>query len=199
MSPEWRTLRDRRMRLRKDLLPRRFSRLGRYTEKQRYNAAAFRFLFNAELETYFEALAKRVAKHAEDEWVTRGKITIAFAALSASSLSSISAPQQDDQIQTASYLDRKFRDELTNFRRSVNRNNGAKSHNILKMFVPIGIDETLIDPALIAECDALASRRGTLAHQSSHGVISLIDPRDDFDKTNSILSMLKDFENLVEF
>lgn len=199
MSPEWRSLRDRRMDLRKALLPRRFSKLGSYTDKQRYDAAAFRFLFNAELESYFESLAKIVAKHAEDRWKGHKEPTVAMITLCARNSSSVREPSDISSILSTRYLDRKFNEELLKIRQLINNNNGAKSHNILKMFVPLGIDETSLDPSLTGECDALGVRRGAIAHKSSHGVIALIDPRDEFDKSASIVVMLKEFEKLLDF
>ena len=199
MSPDWRALRDRRMELRKALLPRRFSNLGNYTDKQRYDAAAFRFLFNAELESYFESIAKRVARYAEDKWKNDGLTTPAMVALCARGQSQVSAPTQISSVDPVRYLDRRLDAELLKLRQAVNKNNGAKSHNILKMFIPLGLDETALDPSLTAECDALGSRRGVLAHNSGHGVIALVDPRDEFDKSNQIVIMLKDFEQLIEF
>jgi hypothetical protein len=180
-------------------LPRRFSKLGNYTDQQRHLAGAFRVFFNAELENYFEVIARNVAAHAESEWLA-GRTTRAFAALCSRNSKNINMPQETKSIDTTgAFLHRRFEKELEIQRKAINDNNGAKSRNILQMFVPLGIDESAIDTVLLAECDTLGSGRGLLAHQTGGPAVYLIDPRTEYDQAIKIVSLLNDFEALLEF
>lgn len=165
---------------------------------QRHLAGAYRVFFNAEMENYFEVLARAIAKHAEDEWKIKGKTSRAFSALCSRNNGSIAMPQEISGIKSTSFLDRKFDKELQIIRKSINDNNGAKSHNILQMFVPLGVNESAIDPILLSECDTLGSGRGLLAHQTGGAAVHLIDPRTEYDQSLTIIALLDDFESGLE-
>lgn len=193
-----RLLESRRHELRLHFLPRRFSKLGVYSDTQRHLAGAFRIFFNAELEHYFESLAKLVGKEAEREWLA-DRTNRACAALVSGHDNNISMPQEVTQIAGLSFLDRKFQKHLTAVRKRINDNNGAKSHNILSMFLPLGIDETSLDLSLLAECDTLGSGRGLLAHKTAGAATYLIDPRTEFDQAKKIVKLLEPFEKILDF
>lgn len=197
-SQPLRLLRERRHELRLHFLPRRFSPLGRYDDRTRHLAGAYRIFFNAELEYYFEAAARLVAKHCEDEWKL-GRVTRAFAAVCTRNSKSINMPQETKNVDaTAAFLGRRFSTEVELVRKTINQNNGAKSHNILEMFVPLGLDETNIDQALLSECDTLGADRGLLAHKTAGQAAQLIDPRTEYDRSKKIIELLDDFERLLD-
>lgn len=200
-SAAQKALRKRQIELRKHFLPKRFSKTGAYSDDQRHLAGAYRIFFYAELENYFEVIARSVVAHCEAEWKI-GKITRAFAAICSRNSKNINMPQDVSQINTndplQSFLHRRFSEETNAIRKTINSNNGAKSHNILTMFVPLGINEIELDNVLLAECDTLGSGRGFLAHNTAGAAAYLIDPRTEYDRSKVILGMLDSFELLVE-
>lgn len=193
-----RLLRARRHELRLHFLPRRFSKLGNYSDEQRHLAGAYRIFFNAELENYFEVTARNLAKFAENQWLS-GNPTMAASALCSRNSGNINMPQETGLIKNKSYLDLRFNKELDSIRKVINSNNGAKSSNILLMFIPLGVDETKIDPELLSECDSLGSDRGFLAHQTGGAAVYLIDPRTEYDRTLKIQDLIDDFERGIEY
>lgn len=195
-SSAQRLLRTRRHELRLHFLPRRFSKLGNYSDTQRHLAGAFRIFFASELENYFEVVARSIAKFAESEW-THGRASLPFAALLSRNNNSFVMPQETSSIKPTHFVERKFKSELESVRKLINENNGSKSQNILKIFVPLGINECSIDPRLLSECDSLGSDRGFLAHQTGGRAAQLIDPRTEYDRAITIVGLLDDFEALL--
>jgi hypothetical protein len=196
-SAALRHVRSRQKTLKKDFLPSRFSRLGVYNDQQRSLAGAFRVFFYAELEVYFETIAKELASFADTEWALQ-RASVPAMALSSMQVSKINAPEETSQIQSSgSYLHRRFRGELEKQRKRINDNNGAKSSNILKMLCPLGVDETRIDPSLLSECDTIGSDRGFAVHRSP-SVTHLIDPQSEYDRATRIITLLDDFETVVK-
>lgn len=192
-----RLLRERRHALRLHFLPRRFSPLGRYSDQVRHLAGAYRIFFNAELEFYFESAARLVVKNCDERW-KQGVVTRAFAAVCSRNSKGVNMPQETKNVDQETFLSRRYEVEIEIIRKTINQNNGAKSKNILEMFVPIGIDETAIDQALLSECDTLGSGRGFLAHQTGGQAAYLIDPRTEYDQSLKIIGLLDDFEALLE-
>ncbi|MBA4308528.1 MAG: hypothetical protein C0429_17510 [Sphingopyxis sp.] len=184
--------------MRLHFLPRRFSKLGNYSDAQRHLAGAYRIFFNAELENYFEVTARNLAKFAEDQWAA-GRPTMASSALCSRNSGNIGMPQETSLIKNDRFLDTRFSKELDAIRKSINSNNGAKSSNILLMFVPLGVDETKINPQLLSECDSLGSDRGFLAHQTAGAAVYLIDPRTEYDRTLKIQDLIDEFERGIEY
>lgn len=164
---------------------------------QRHLAGAYRIFFNSELENYFEVTARNLAKYAEDQWASK-KTCRASLALCSRNNNILSMPQETAQIKDIGYIDAKFVKELELIRKLINNNNGAKSNNILMMFVPLGVDETKIDSSLLSECDSLGSDRGFLAHNSAGSTMYLIDPKTEQDRTKKILELVDGFEEVLE-
>lgn len=200
-SKAQKALRKRQIELRKHFLPNKFSKIGAYSDGQRHLAGAYRIFFFAELENYFEVIARSVLNHCEAEW-KKGITTRAFAAICSRNSKNVNMPQESSHITarnaSESYLNRRFVEEVGVIRRTINSNNGAKSHNILTMFVPLGINEFEIDNSLMAECDTLGSDRGFLAHNTAGAAAYLIDPRTEYDRSRTIIGLLDAFEALVE-
>lgn len=161
-------------------------------------AAIFRILVGAELETYFEDLAKEALTDALAV-TAQAKNSHMFGCLmalyKADKMGGI--PAQFGEIEANRFSLSAEVACIHAHRRFVDSNQGFKSHNVLKMFVPIGIDETKIPEQLFIDLDALASRRGDVAHNALGAVINIPNPQDDKELVFRIIEKLKDFESAL--
>jgi hypothetical protein len=183
---------------RRKYLPRKFSNTGNYTNEQYRDAAIFRLLVHAELETYFEQLALEILGKALHN-INNGTTCKAGAALVSlySSDKMHGMPTQKDEMRPSSFLVRTQLACANDLRRKVDTNRGVKSYNILQMFIPLGMDETAIDEQLLVDLNTLASKRGDVAHHAMHDLKSLPDPKEEMELTKRIVKSLVSFEKLV--
>ena len=70
------------------------------------------------------------------------------------------------------------------------KNHGLKCANICRLFLPLGIDESKIDSALIASLDAFREDRGLIAHTSVIGVSKMLDPGNESNRVHLIISQI---------
>jgi hypothetical protein len=139
------------------LLPQTLSPTGRYTEQQIDFVRAYRHLVHAEIEAYLEGMVAGAAQKCAQKFGSDGKPRkLVF------SLIAFQAEKNDVNL-----TDNRFRD-LYNDRRdhvayrvntartfigeSVQRNNGIRSRNVLRLLLPIGIQPTEIDPIWLGVC-----------------------------------------------
>ena len=78
-------------------------------------------------------------------------------------------------------------------------NHGIREKNLLRLLLPIGADFSAFDPILISELDSFGERRGTVAHSSAiFHVTSKPDPKDELEKVNNIVSLLRDVDRELD-
>jgi hypothetical protein len=78
-------------------------------------------------------------------------------------------------------------------------NHGIREKNLLRLLLPIGADLSSFDPILISELDGFGERRGVFAHSSAiTHVTSRPDPKDELDKVNNIVDLLKDVDKELD-
>ena len=144
---------------------------------------AFRVLCHAELEAYFEEMAKKLLDNAVNEWRNnRVHLTVA------SILGHFGA------IQTAATISTKIYDAIKRFERErIAQNNGIKEVDIIKLFKPLGIEKDQIDVALLSTLDSYGGARGFTVHNSAK-THQPIDPRTELRTVEIILDGLKDFD-----
>jgi hypothetical protein len=49
-------------------------------------------------------------------------------------------------------------------------NHGIKEADVLKLFLPLGIQHTKLDPMLVADLSSYGSARGEVAHKSNYAI-----------------------------
>lgn len=184
--------------LRRRYLPRTFSRTGSYTEDQFTDAIAFRVLFHAELETHIESLAlsylEKIDVHVRSGSTCKGSSAI-MSLYRADTMGG--APMQFSEFENRPYLKRCQLACINELRRKIDSNRGIKSHNLLSMFVPLGIDETSIEEQLIIDLNTFGARRGDVAHKGITAITALPDPREEKLLAERIVSALAAFEELL--
>lgn len=151
-------------------------------------ARAYRLLVHAELEAYFESIAKKLLNKAIQKWRTKKKANLTIVSL----LAHFKKIEKDDSLDTkVNKIVNDFSIEI------IKKNHGIKAKNISDMFVPLGIDKGDIDAALLAALDSFGANRGETAHNSGK-VQNPIDIRTEVGNVRFILSGIIDIEEKVK-
>jgi hypothetical protein len=197
-SVELQTLKQRCSNLRKEYLPYHFSKTGSYSDEQLTRAAAFLLLVSAEFESYLEQLAMGLLTSLAARRAM-GNPPLAMQTLAAAyaAKAGIGVPTAITEIKSDSYALRMYLACFHEARRRIEGNQGATTYNLLAMFVPLGVDETKIDPDLFTDLNAFAARRGECAHNALHDLTVLPNPADDITLVRRIIRHFEKFEKLV--
>lgn len=151
---------------------------------------AFKVLMHAELEHYFESIAKDCFDFARNDWTSFKKLNpILFNILFYSYF------PFSGNVNTMDFSER-MNCIFNHFENHVKNNNGIKSDNIVKLFVPLGIDFPILDQSWIATLDSYGMSRGFIAHNSFSVQKPLYKP-DEHNKINIIFQGLKEFDQKV--
>ena len=185
--------------LRRQLLPSHFSKTGNYTTEQYTLAMAFRMAFHAELESFFEDLAVWALSEV-DRKVRAGESCMGSSAilclLKTETMGGM--PMQFAEIDPRPYIRRAQLACIHELRRKIEANRGVKAHNVLSMYLPLGLDETQLDEQFFVDLNTLGARRGDVAHKGLRAITALPDPRDDKLLATRIVASLETFVRLVE-
>jgi hypothetical protein len=183
--------------LRRHLLPASPNPTGTYAPAVYSRTHGYRVLAHAEFEYYFEERSKELCMWSVDRWNTHGKPSRIIAALLANFGSEMGKPKPTDpQWVLDVALTARIASANTKFHQLVDRNNGIKEDNLLKLLLPIGIDMTEVEPAWIATMEAFGRDRGSIAHRlaSMHRLTSLPNPFDELETVMQILRGTKDLD-----
>lgn len=207
-SQRFRLLRKNVNKLRKLLLPSKFSPTGVYTASMRVSmrALSFRVLAHAEIETYFEERAIEISKTAWNSWKNNRHSSCVILHLLGYSGQTIGIPP--DSLQPPPNKNgRKWSDEESSIKdrleRSVTKyiynvshqNHGIKEKNILSIVLPLGFDVGKCDQLTLTTLDQFGSERGAAAHSSALGAVTqLVDPQNEFSKVRGIIEELMPFD-----
>lgn len=149
-------------------------------------ARSYRLLVHAELEDYFESIAKKLLLKAKDKWTKYKKPNLTTLALFAHS-------KYIEKGTTSTKVNKiiiDFKSEV------IDQNHGIKEKNIEKMFIPLGVDKDNIDVALLSTLDTFGAKRGETAHRSGK-VQQPIDLRTEVGNVNFIVNSIKEFEDSI--
>ncbi|WBF68237.1 hypothetical protein LN040_03800 [Desulfovibrio subterraneus] len=199
MTPQFRVLKKRIKELRKHFLPKKPDLAGDYSDRRLDYARAYLVLAHAEVEHYFEDVAKGIAIKYFGEWKSHRKCSSVILSLVAcykynwdiqcdsESLKGQSSKKFDDAV--FDLID----DASRQFIGKIQKNNGVKADNIKDLVIPIGIPLDSLDSVWLNDMDAFGSRRGDVVHKAS-GVQGAIDPFSEKAKIESILLKIQDLD-----
>jgi hypothetical protein len=136
---------------------------------------------HAEIEAYFEDKVVEVAAAAVRTWETSGRVSRPLAAMLASCPPRQNEPGVPKQLGGAPFVGGRVKNAHGMFRQMVKENHGVRRKDILRLLVPIGVDEGKIDPTWLNDLDGFGSDRGQVAHTSGarSRVQYSIDPKSD--------------------
>lgn len=184
-SRGFRELSRRVQQLRKRLLPRRFSPLGRYSPVELDHARAYTLLICAEIEHFLEQRASLVADSAFTAWTSGNRSTKVIVNLLAR-VAPLSFDGKGPGSATTSTIVGKC---LGHYKERIRSNNGIGSGSLHSLLAPIGIDLDSFDPIWLGTVNSFVQRRGERAH-ASH-IVHLIDPASELQDVEMIMKGLK--------
>jgi hypothetical protein len=207
-STRYKQLKDEIVQLRRDLLPKRFRRTGRYSREDVTRALAYHVLAHAEIEAYLEDRALDTALAAVRAWKNNSRVSKTLLALISFSGRIMERPpgsinpeqpsqmsQWDEKIK----LNKKVDLAMNDFYRIVKQNHGVKEENTIRLLLPIGIDCDDLDTVLIADLNSFGESRGLIAHLASQAYRTMeqIDPRDEEKKVRQLVANMVTIDRAV--
>ncbi|EMS70539.1 HEPN domain-containing protein [Ruminiclostridium cellobioparum] len=159
-----------------------------FTLRQMDLARGFRVLCHAEIEAYFEDVARYLLIQAKKRWDRQKKVNITVAALFANF----------ERIEKNIPLNTKINQVIRSFEEQrIKSNHGIKEENLIKLFVPLGIDKDEFDSTWLSTIDSYGAGRGNTAHTSAR-TQQPIDLGTEIQTLNYILQGIEQFEVLVK-
>ncbi|MGV9009215.1 hypothetical protein [Brevundimonas sp.] len=150
-----------------------------YPKSDLLKCQAFVVFCHAEIQVYWESIAKKVLKEAENRWKAAATIDRVLAALVAFRCpDKASIPSDPLRPHDGGNLSWLFTKAIAAQYDVIGGNNGIKRYNISELLLPLGILPEDITETLLIQLDQTGAKRGTLVHKSSE--VSLRTIRDPF-------------------
>lgn len=144
----------------------------------------YKILCHAEIEYYFEEIAKIILKESLWNWQNDKKVTLPIVGL----LANYEKVDTNDSISTK--INKIAADYSSMLSKS---NHGIKEENLRKIFGNLGVDISELDTIWVATLSSYGSSRGTIAHTSAMVQIP-INIQEAIHETNIILEGIENFE-----
>ncbi|MFG3584245.1 HEPN domain-containing protein [Streptomyces sp. NPDC047990] len=188
--------------LRKSFLPQDFDPTGLYDEIVYEHTRAFRILTHAEFESFIEDRVIETVDEAVSRWKSNGTITLSLLAAVAYRESAPLIPGSLSEATTRPdkypSLAARIESAQTDLHRYARKqNHGIKEKNILRMLLPIGLQESDIDSGWLSATDTWATARGDAAHKGAKMQVRP-DPKNELKTVNIILGGFRDIDTQME-
>lgn len=167
---------------------------------------AYVLLVHAEIESYFEGIARDIAVKAVTIW-KNNKITsitlVSLVVYSGSSFKKVPTEIIDLTGKDNDSIDNRIDSAMKSFMGYLkDHNHGIKEENLLRLLLPIGVQSNDIDPAWLAEIDQFGKQRGGIAHQSSMKTTTEESPYHEIEKVyntvENIFSGIQELDNKLD-
>ncbi|MCM1236664.1 MAG: HEPN domain-containing protein [Ruminococcus flavefaciens] len=144
----------------------------------------YKMLCHAEIEYYFEEIAKIILKESLWNWQSDRKVTLPIAGLLANY----------EKIDTNDSISTKINKIASDYSKMLSKSNhGIKEENLKKIFGNLGVNVSELDAIWVATLASYGSSRGTIAHTSAI-VQTPINIKETIIETESILDGIENFE-----
>jgi hypothetical protein len=192
-------------RLKKQFLPRKFSEINDYSERQLALTLAYRVFAHAEIESYLEDRVWDTVLLAKNIWDNQGKASRVLLCVIAFSGQEMEAPPDTinplkgnknvslDKLKITKKIDIAIR----YFKSVIDQNHGIKETNLLKLLLPIGIDSDDLDQAWLANMNTFGEERGEIAHSSAIKTKQTPNPADELKRVKQIIEELERVDQLI--
>jgi hypothetical protein len=145
-------------------------------------------LVHAEIEAYIEDRAWQTVLSSVRSWKTDRKPRHVISALLAFCRQTVDPPPSlEAAVDSASRA----------FKYLLDKNNGIKEDDVLRMLQPIGIDRGDLDGTWLNSLSSFGTLRGEIAH-ASVGVHKPVDPRSEFKSVRQLLAGVRDLDALID-
>jgi hypothetical protein len=169
---------------------------GNYSKKESDMIRSYVLLSHAEIESYFEDIARSKVRKALSNWLANGTKSNCLLAIMSYCTEEINWDKEKKSDKEK--LNFRVNRVASHYLNKLNNNHGVKSTNLLSILLPIGIGLNEIDPAWLHTMDNFGSKRGQFAHTSSsvQSQIDLVTERNCIN--NSILPEIRNIDELVK-
>jgi hypothetical protein len=159
---------------------------------------AYRLLIHAEIEYYIESIVENKIDISLDSWNKHQKVNrILIALMAFNNREFPNVPGNFDELTSRNDLNFRLHTIVNDFRNIIKSNNGIKEKDLTNLLIRIGIEADEIDNTLIISMNSFGAMRGDLAHNTSKA-INLINPQDELNIIERIITDLKTLDELVE-
>lgn len=158
------------------------------TAAQEDKLRAFIALCHAELEDYFESVAKCILEKSEEQWNTKKIANYNFANLL------LRGKRPDKQDLDAGTLYFKV---IDTYKSVIKNSNGIKTCNIHALFWPLGYNDDDFEASFLAQLDSFGAQRGNIVHSSAKKAVQQLDQTSVYKTITDILTALESFESTI--
>ena len=169
---------------------------GSYTEQERAMASAYGLLAHAEMEYYFETVAREVVQNAYKKWKSDKIPSHVLMSLAIF----MDIKEQMPEIVSKGAIDKdkeglienRLEKYVSKYIGMLANNHGVRETNLLQMLLPLGIHMSEIDTTFLISMDSFGRDRGKIAHNSIK-TQTMIDP---FTKEKDVTNILAEIGKL---
>ena len=192
-------------RLKKQFLPRKFSEINEYSERQLALTFAYRVFAHSEIESYLEYRVWDTVQTAKNIWDNQGKAgrvllcVIAFSGQEMENPPDTITPLKGNKNVPEDKLkiNKKIDMAIGCFKSVIDQNHGIKETNLLKLLLPIGIDSDDLDKVWLANMNTFGEERGEIAHSSAIKTKQTPNPADELERVKQIIQELEKVDQLI--
>jgi len=161
-----------------------------YTTEELLKCQAYVVFSHAEIQVYFETIARRILREAESRWTTDRTIDRVIAALCVyRKADRISIPVNPIEPEPSADVEKIVEAAIRKQADVIADNNGIKRANIASLLCPLGVFQWDLNEAFLIQSDQTGKKRGELVHKSSRVALRMIrDPF--FDEKGDIDNLL---------
>ncbi|MDR6183267.1 hypothetical protein [Asaia bogorensis] len=185
--------------LKTDLLNFSVSPTTPYSNADLLKCQAFVVFSHAEMQVYWEAIARRILREAENRWLKTRTIDRVIATLMAFRRpEGVSVPQDPFNPHTNGDFGKIIAQAIKSHNEVISDNNGIKRANISGMLIPLGVLPDEFIEAMLIQLDQTGKRRGEIVHKASS--VSLKTVRDPFqDEMQDIYNLIAEIKIFDKF
>lgn len=169
---------------------------GNYTKKESDLIKSYLLLVHAEIESYFEDRVMEKVDSAFSKWTLTRKRSTCLKSVLAFSGNDLSY----EHIRKSDSNDIEFRmnKAVNHFKSIINKNNGVKQNDILKLFIPVGIELNELDGTWLNVMESFGSTRGNIAHNSLRVHIQIDRNTEKNRINNQIIPEIERLDELIK-
>ncbi|WP_367349270.1 hypothetical protein [Sphingobium yanoikuyae] len=197
-SIEYRSLKQSVSELEGDLLNFEVKVVEPYSNEELLKCQAYVVFSHAEIQVYWETVARRILREAEGRWRSDNSIDRVIGSLLAfRRTDKVAIPGDPSKPTPISDIAEMIDYAISKQKKAIDANNGIKSANLANLLCPLGMMKEDFSSTFLVQSDQTGKKRGDLVHKSSS--VSMRTIRDPFtDEKGDIDKLLAEIEIVDE-
>lgn len=167
---------------------------GNYTKKESDLIRSYILLSHAEIESYFEDIAKDKVSKALNKWIANKEKSNCLLSVMSFCGNDLDWQNKPDKDRIESRINR----TISHYINLLQNNHGIKSKNILNILLPLGVELDDIDQAWLSSMNTFGAKRGVFAHSTirTQSQIDLVTEKNFIN--NTVLPEIVNLDDLVK-